>query len=234
MTSFAFIFGVVPLMIASGAGAEMRRSLGIAVFSGMFGVTLFGIFLTPVFFYVIIGLGESRLFASAASRWLVSCFAGRPRWGWPAASCWGSSASCCFPGRPWSALRRRARGAGDSGDSSENQAQGRRIRSRDSPARPLNPMEDRRHDPLLCRSSDLLHGHLRGFRAGGRSGRVHAARGPVPGGHAAHRAGDGPLSGRQRPDRARHRGGADRGAGQRRRGHGLHVVALAPTTAPTT
>ncbi len=60
MTSFAFIFGVIPLMLASGAGAEMRRSLGIAVFSGMLGVTLFGIFLTPVFFYVIQGLGESR------------------------------------------------------------------------------------------------------------------------------------------------------------------------------
>ena len=76
MTSFAFIFGVIPLTIASGAGAEMRRSLGIAVFSGMFGVTLFGIFLTPVFFYVLIGLGESRLLASAASRRFVSCFLG--------------------------------------------------------------------------------------------------------------------------------------------------------------
>jgi multidrug efflux pump subunit AcrB len=53
MTSFAFIFGVVPLMIAEGAGAEMRRTLGIAVFAGMLGVTLFGIFLTPVFYYVI-------------------------------------------------------------------------------------------------------------------------------------------------------------------------------------
>jgi multidrug efflux pump subunit AcrB len=53
MTSFAFILGVVPLVIASGAGAEMRRTLGVAVFSGMLGVTLFGIFLTPVFFYVI-------------------------------------------------------------------------------------------------------------------------------------------------------------------------------------
>src|SRR3989442_9650822 len=63
MTSFAFIFGVVPLVIASGAGAEMRRSLGTAVFSGMLGVTLFGIFLTPVFFYVIQGLGETQLFA---------------------------------------------------------------------------------------------------------------------------------------------------------------------------
>jgi multidrug efflux pump len=53
MTSFAFIFGVVPLLLAVGAGAEMRRALGTAVFSGMLGVTLFGIFLTPVFYYVI-------------------------------------------------------------------------------------------------------------------------------------------------------------------------------------
>ena len=53
MTSFAFILGVVPLVLAAGAGAEMRRSLGVAVFSGMLGVTLFGIFLTPVFYYVV-------------------------------------------------------------------------------------------------------------------------------------------------------------------------------------
>jgi multidrug efflux pump len=53
MTSFAFILGVVPLMVSEGAGAEMRRTLGVAVFSGMLGVTLFGIFLTPVFYYVI-------------------------------------------------------------------------------------------------------------------------------------------------------------------------------------
>jgi multidrug efflux pump len=53
MTSLAFILGVVPLVIATGAGAEMRRSLGVAVFSGMIGVTLFGIFLTPVFYYVV-------------------------------------------------------------------------------------------------------------------------------------------------------------------------------------
>ena len=53
MTSFAFILGVVPLMLSEGAGAEMRRTLGTAVFAGMLGVTLFGIFLTPVFFYVI-------------------------------------------------------------------------------------------------------------------------------------------------------------------------------------
>jgi multidrug efflux pump subunit AcrB len=55
MTSFAFILGVVPLVRATGAGAEMRSTLGIAVFSGMLGVTLFGIVFTPVFFYVIRG-----------------------------------------------------------------------------------------------------------------------------------------------------------------------------------
>ena len=58
MTSFAFILGVVPLVIAEGAGAEMRQTLGTAVFSGMLGVTFFGIFLTPVFFYVIQRVGE--------------------------------------------------------------------------------------------------------------------------------------------------------------------------------
>src|SRR5439155_3992351 len=60
MTSFAFILGVLPLVIATGAGAEMRQSLGVAVFSGMIGVTLFGIFLTPVFFFVLMWLRERR------------------------------------------------------------------------------------------------------------------------------------------------------------------------------
>ena len=53
MTSFAFILGVLPLVLAEGAGAEMRRSLGTAVFSGMLGVTIFGIFFTPVFYFVL-------------------------------------------------------------------------------------------------------------------------------------------------------------------------------------
>ena len=53
MTSVAFILGVVPLITAAGAGAEMRRLLGTAVFAGMIGVTLFGVFLTPVFFFAI-------------------------------------------------------------------------------------------------------------------------------------------------------------------------------------
>jgi Cu/Ag efflux pump CusA len=50
MTSFAFIFGVLPLIFATGAGAEMRQALGTVVFFGMLGVTFFGVFLTPVFF----------------------------------------------------------------------------------------------------------------------------------------------------------------------------------------
>ncbi|MBS0266878.1 MAG: efflux RND transporter permease subunit, partial [Planctomycetes bacterium] len=66
MTSFAFILGVVPLVVASGAGAEMRRTLGTAVFSGMLGVTLFGIFLTPVFYYVIQAFSDWRTPTPAA------------------------------------------------------------------------------------------------------------------------------------------------------------------------
>lgn len=64
MTSFAFILGVVPLLVAEGAGAEMRRSLGTAVFYGMTGVTLLGIFLTPVFFFVI-QFGKDKLWKKA-------------------------------------------------------------------------------------------------------------------------------------------------------------------------
>jgi multidrug efflux pump subunit AcrB len=53
MTSFAFILGVFPLAIATGAGAEMRQSLGTAVFSGMLGVTIFGLLFTPAFYTYI-------------------------------------------------------------------------------------------------------------------------------------------------------------------------------------
>jgi multidrug efflux pump len=60
MTSLAFIFGVLPLVIATGAGAEMRQSLGTAVFSGMVGVTIFGVFLTPLFFFVLMWFGRSK------------------------------------------------------------------------------------------------------------------------------------------------------------------------------
>ena len=60
MTSLAFILGVVPLVLGRGAGAEMRVALGTAVFSGMLGVTVFGIFFTPVFYSLIMGWGRER------------------------------------------------------------------------------------------------------------------------------------------------------------------------------
>jgi HAE1 family hydrophobic/amphiphilic exporter-1 len=65
MTAFAFILGVVPLVIATGPGAEMRQSLGTAVFSGMLGVTIFGLFLTPVFYVVVRALSRRRKAAAA-------------------------------------------------------------------------------------------------------------------------------------------------------------------------
>jgi multidrug efflux pump len=70
MTSFAFALGVLPLVIGAGAGAEMRRSLGVAVFSGMLGVTAFGLLLTPVFYVIIRGLGKnpSRVVAAQPSK----------------------------------------------------------------------------------------------------------------------------------------------------------------------
>jgi HAE1 family hydrophobic/amphiphilic exporter-1 len=67
MTAFAFILGVVPLVIATGPGAEMRQALGTAVFSGMLGVTLFGLFLTPVF-YVTLRAAAARRRARFASK----------------------------------------------------------------------------------------------------------------------------------------------------------------------
>jgi len=58
MTSFAFIFGVLPLISASGAGAEMRQSLGTTVFAGMLGVTLFGLLFTPIFYVIVRGVAQ--------------------------------------------------------------------------------------------------------------------------------------------------------------------------------
>jgi multidrug efflux pump len=67
MTSIAFIAGVFPLVVSTGAGAEMRRAMGTAVFSGMIGVTLFGLFLTPVFYTILMKLGLKRKSAPAGS-----------------------------------------------------------------------------------------------------------------------------------------------------------------------
>ena len=86
MTSLAFILGVVPFVFARGAGSEMRQALGIAVFSGMLGVTFFGVLLTPVFFYVIdhVNRDSTRQMFSATRagmvtvvRWAESVVGGR-------------------------------------------------------------------------------------------------------------------------------------------------------------
>ncbi|MEG2049592.1 MAG: efflux RND transporter permease subunit, partial [Comamonas sp.] len=60
MTSLAFVMGVLPLVLSSGAGSEMRRAMGVAVFSGMIGVTAFGLFLTPVFYVLLRRMAGNR------------------------------------------------------------------------------------------------------------------------------------------------------------------------------
>jgi multidrug efflux pump len=60
MTSFAFIMGVIPLVLASGAGAEIRHAMGITVFAGMLGVTFFGLLLTPVFYVLVRRMTERK------------------------------------------------------------------------------------------------------------------------------------------------------------------------------
>ena len=65
MTSFAFILGVLPLVISSGAGSEMRQAVGIAVFFGMLGVTLFGLMFTPIFYVAVRRLSGAKPTAAA-------------------------------------------------------------------------------------------------------------------------------------------------------------------------
>jgi multidrug efflux pump len=60
MTSLAFVMGVLPLVLSTGAGAEMRSAMGVAVFSGMIGVTAFGLFLTPVFYVALRAMTGNR------------------------------------------------------------------------------------------------------------------------------------------------------------------------------
>jgi Cu/Ag efflux pump CusA len=67
MTSVAFILGVAPLLIATGAGAASRHSIGTGVFFGMLFATTIGIFFIPLFFYLIVRLGERGLFRRAAA-----------------------------------------------------------------------------------------------------------------------------------------------------------------------
>ena len=66
MTSVAFMLGVLPLAFARGAGSEMRQAIGVAVLGGMLGVTIFGIFLTPVFFAIVDRMKGGRIFSHPA------------------------------------------------------------------------------------------------------------------------------------------------------------------------
>jgi len=61
MTSFAFILGVLPLVVSSGSGSEMRQAVGVAVFFGMLGVTLFGLVFTPIFYVIVRNLADGRV-----------------------------------------------------------------------------------------------------------------------------------------------------------------------------
>ena len=68
MTSIAFIAGVFPLVVSSGAGSEMRQAMGVAVFAGMIGVTVFGLFLTPVFYVAVMKFGRGKTSGTASNR----------------------------------------------------------------------------------------------------------------------------------------------------------------------
>ena len=219
MTSFAFILGVVPLVIATGAGAEMRRSLGTAVFSGMIGVTLFGIFLTPVFFYVIQGLSETAVLRRRRGRSgsAPRCSAGCP--GRRSDSCWRSSGSARLALVDRSRRRRRVR---DCCVVPRPGSVAAICISRIKPWKEEVAMISHFFIDRPIFASVLLDR----LRAGRRRGRVHAAGGPVSRGHAAHRAGDAPLSGGQRRHGPRHGGRAHRRTGQRRGRHDVHVVAV--------
>ena len=82
MTSLAFILGVLPLILGQGAGAEMRRTLGTTVFSGMLGVTIFGLVLTPVFFVVTDSIGSARMFSAGPLRRLSDTIFGVVKFRW--------------------------------------------------------------------------------------------------------------------------------------------------------
>ena len=76
MTSAAFVMGVLPLAFATGAGAEMRQAMGVAVFSGMIGVTAFGLFLTPVFYVLLRGVSGNRPLTQHGETPRIEAFAG--------------------------------------------------------------------------------------------------------------------------------------------------------------
>ncbi|MBA2723860.1 MAG: efflux RND transporter permease subunit, partial [Methylibium sp.] len=78
MTSLAFVMGVLPLVLSTGAGAEMRQAMGVAVFAGMIGVTAFGLFLTPVFYVLLRRMAGNRPLKLHGEVPHVEAFAGSP------------------------------------------------------------------------------------------------------------------------------------------------------------
>ena len=194
MTSLAFILGVVPLVFASGAGAEMRRSLGTAVFSGMFGVTLFGIFLTPVFFYVIEGSARRGCSQSPP------CSGSAP-------SCWRGLARTGPRAVLVENLSRRIRTSRESSDGSAGRP-ARTVRCRESAARMATLTcqghcrpRNERGDPLAMISHFFIDRPIFAsvlsivFVLAGGVAVFTLPGGAVPRGHPAHGAGDGHYPG---------------------------------------
>ncbi len=79
MTSLAFVMGVLPLVLSTGAGAEMRQAMGVAVFAGMIGVTAFGLFLTPVFYVLLRALSGNRPLTQHGRGTEAGCAGSAPR-----------------------------------------------------------------------------------------------------------------------------------------------------------
>ena len=184
----------------------MRRTLGTTVFSGMLGVTIFGIFLTPVFFFVIDWLGESRLFTSRFMRPLNAATLSLITLG-------------LLPGSDRApATTREAR-----------PAPGFAIVATDR-LRRIRFTEPRTPDPCFHASSSIGRSSPRCCRssspwpAGSRSATLPIAQYPEITPPTVEVSAI--LPRRQRPGRGRHRGRADRAAGQRRREHAVHVVAV--------
>ena len=225
MTSFAFILGVLPLVVAHGRGAEMRRTLGTAVFSGMLGVTFFGIFLTPVFFLVIDRLTNRLLLKHPALRWLSRAAMETLRLG--------------FLRRParWVAVRMAASGKrpamkADVPTSHIQQRLANEPPNTSTPhARAPKIPAPARHESiasphvltLFHRSADLRQRAVDRSHAGRGPRAVYVAGHAVPRDYAADGRSFGRVSRRQCRSGGRHRGRADRAAGQRRREHALHV-----------
>ena len=236
----------------------MRQTLGIAVFSGMLGVTLFGIFLTPVFFYVIEWFSELWPFNTPEAKHAGTLALDVLTLGYVrrlARRCWRRAAEAARerrPGRPLAPRRPATRHsrpiaprlAGDSRSESPddgagqtngdgNGADGNGDERTSSDARPAAAdvpgdaeVGGRHVLALLHRPADLRLGAVHRHHARRRHRPVHAADRAVPGDHAADGRGVGLLSRRQRPGRGRHRGRAHRAAGQRRREHDVHVLAM--------